>query len=288
MTHGHLLRTIARHWLEDQNTAREISKILRPKEKELKVRRSSIRPKNRRRLRQFDERRSMEALMTLPMRTLRRIGKIERPSCSDAVKVRHALVLAIAQHAPVRIRSLAELEIGENILDYGKGLRRQVRIYLPEDKTKNARPYEAPLPKHIYPLLDAWLTTYRPRLCPHPSSYLFPNSKGALMHGDGLGRSACSFLEQDSGIKMNMHLFRHLTAKVILEHDPNAMEVVRQILGHSSTRTTERAYAELKTDPAFAKLDATYKALAGDPKRKGRPFRPTRGGKSAAPARTSQ
>jgi integrase len=45
------------------------------------------------------------------------------------------------------------------------------------------------------------------------------------------------------GIKITPHQFRHLAAKIHLNANPGAYEVVRQFLGHGDIRTTTRSYA---------------------------------------------
>jgi integrase len=42
---------------------------------------------------------------------------------------------------------------------------------------------------------------------------------------------------------MTPHQFRHLAAKVHLDSHPGSYEVVRQLLGHKSLRTTTSFYA---------------------------------------------
>ena len=64
-----------------------------------------------------------------------------------------------------------------------------------------------------------------------------------------------NFLKKETGLEMHLHLFRHLAAKLYLDVNPQGIELVSQLLGHSSTRTTLKAYAELKTDPAFHNLE---------------------------------
>jgi integrase len=45
------------------------------------------------------------------------------------------------------------------------------------------------------------------------------------------------------GVKITPHQFRHLGAKLALDANPGAYELVRQLLGHRSLKTTTRFYA---------------------------------------------
>jgi len=273
LNHAWLLRTVARFWLDDEAAALAIAKLIAPLNKELAPIRASMRPKNRERLRQFDLDENMVAMIDLPARTLRRIQKKPEPTYRDAVAVMHALMIALLTHAPIRSSNLVELEMGAHLLDMGKGARRMLRIHLPEAITKTHRTYDAPLPHHLIPLLDAWVTIYRRRICSAPNVYLFPGPRGTLRSRDSVAAELSRFVKRETGLTVHLHLFRHLAAKIILDQDANAIEVVRQLLGHTTTRITERAYAELRTDPAFQTLDAALQRLSAPTPRRNRPSR---------------
>jgi integrase len=47
---------------------------------------------------------------------------------------------------------------------------------------------------------------------------------------------------EHTGLAWNPHLFRHLSAKLILDDNPGAYEIVRRVLGHRSIETTTSFY----------------------------------------------
>jgi integrase len=49
------------------------------------------------------------------------------------------------------------------------------------------------------------------------------------------------------GVKLTPHQFRHLAAKIILDANPGAYELVRQLLGHKNLKTTTNFYAGIDT-----------------------------------------
>ena len=48
-------------------------------------------------------------------------------------------------------------------------------------------------------------------------------------------------------MKITPHQFRHLAAKIALDANPGAYELVRQLLGHKNLRTTTNNYAGIDT-----------------------------------------
>jgi integrase len=259
ITEGHYntlwaLRTVALYWVKDEAAAKAL-RILMANIAKRPGRVRGMTAKNRERLRQFDLPQNLEALVALPMRALRSVQKRPGVSHVHAVRVMHALQVGILLAAPIRSKNLFQLKIGENLIDLGRGARRSVRIHLPKETTKTYRDYEAPLPPRLLPLLDEWMSVYRPRICPSPSAYLFPNASGQPRSRGAAAIKLTRFIERETGLKVNPHLFRHIAAKVQLEYDSNGIEVVRQLLGHTSTKTTLAVYAELQTDPAFHRQD---------------------------------
>lgn len=255
LTIAWMLRTVAKHWVKDERQAALIRGLIHNVTMDMPNRPSGLRPKNRKRLYQFDVRENVDALVELPFKMLKRAASAPNPSHRDCVQVMYGLMVGMLMFVPIRSKNLMQLELGEHLIDIGKGRHRTVRIHLPAHIVKNYRDYEGPLPPHLYPVLDVWLAKYRPAICAGQSTYLFPNARGELRNRDGLSQKLTRFLKKETGLEMHLHLFRHLAAKMCLDHDPNCIEMVSQLLGHTSTRTTLRAYAELKVDPAFQHLE---------------------------------
>lgn len=266
-----LMRTIAKYWLEDEAKAADLKQLIGNMSAHRgRHRAGGITPKNRERLRQFDVPSNLDALVHLPMKVLRKAKQSPTAGYRAAVRVMYALQVGILTFAPIRLKNLTSLELGYNLIDLGKGSKRTVRLHLPSDQIKTRRDYDAPLPPHLFPLLDAWLTIFRPRVCGHPSQYLFPNPRGDIRNREALSDKLSRFIKREVGLKVNTHLFRHIAAKTYLDHDPSGIEVVRQLLGHTSTRTTLRVYAELQVDPAFKRFEQAVLELGAKPARKTR------------------
>jgi len=126
------------------------------------------------------------------------------------------------------------------------------------------------------------LKLYRDRFLPvarklagaHPDNpHLFP---GACTTAKGrVYESGCGFvtpskantrfrqhLKRWCGVDLNMHVMRHLAAKVILDEDPSAMALVQVMLGHLCITTTESYYAEVSKIIAQRRWQALLSAGA--------------------------
>lgn len=51
-----------------------------------------------------------------------------------------------------------------------------------------------------------------------------------------------TYLRKRAGIEITPHQFRHLAAKNILDAEPGAFEIARQLLGHKNLKTTVDSY----------------------------------------------
>jgi integrase len=63
---------------------------------------------------------------------------------------------------------------------------------------------------------------------------------------------------------MHPHLFRHVAAKLFLDAQPGAYEVVRRVLGHRSIETTTGFYTGLETAASVRHFDRTILRLRGE------------------------
>ena len=65
------------------------------------------------------------------------------------------------------------------------------------------------------------------------------------------------------GVRITPHQFRHIAAKIHLDANPGAYELVRQLLGHKDLKTTTKFYAGIDTrraGRAHAQLVARLRA----------------------------
>ena len=126
-------------------------------------------------------------------------------------------------------------------------------------------------------MIDRQLATRSPRLCPPATPWLFPRRDGSgPMHDDGLSKRIRTRIRRETGLAVNAHLFRHLSAKLLLDANPGGYEAVRHLLGHARLSSTLNVYTGLEAargDAALrpghrsgeAAMTATRPALGGWP-----------------------
>jgi integrase len=219
--------------------------------------RNGLTPRNRSRLRQFDIEANVDAILSLPAQTIGKVQRHDRGGNIDAVGVMLALSVQILTCAPMRLRNLTGLRLDRHIKTVRRRGQRSVSICIPAEETKTNKEFEVVLSAETARLLTLYVDSYRGRIAGGAGPYLFPGRGGARRADTRFGASISKFIWRETGLQMNPHLFRHFAAMIYLRLHPDGIEVVRQLLGHTSTRTTLKAYADPKSDFAFQAWDET-------------------------------
>jgi integrase len=254
-----LLCTVARHWVKDRDHAEALRVIAG----RYKLKPKGMTDRNRSRLRQFDHKPNQDALLHLPATVMSQAKRKPVGTPAEARRYMLALAVELLIIAPMRVGNLTGLEPARHILELGRGRQRTRHIYIPKSETKTDTAFEVKLPDSCCALLDEYLKTYRARVCPTSSPYLFPSSGGGRRNTIAFSKAITGFVEKETGIKMHAHLFRQLAGKFYLDAHPTDIETVRQILGHRSTATTARYYVEQRQAQAFGRYDETLADLRG-------------------------
>jgi integrase len=250
--HALLLKTIARHWIKAPPAQVEVlSAICR----RLAPKHTGMTDKNRERLLQFDSPANIRTLINLSSRVLREVRHADSGGRRDALRVMFALAVELLVAAPLRIDNLTGLEIDRHFKRVRSGATSTVHLIIPAAETKNGAPYEKALPREAATTLAGYLDLYHRRLSAGPSQWLFPNDDGMRRSTTSFATMLCRFVLRETGIRMNAHLFRHLAAKPHLGAHPEDIETARLTLGHKSSATTRRFYAEMKSAAAFRRYD---------------------------------
>ena len=249
-----LLKTIARHHLrqpvETVDQLRQLCKALKPTS-------DGFTEKNRRCLRQFADLRKLQSLLTLPERVIAQVARHHELRRRDAVRVALAIATGILINVPLRAANLAGLRLDQHLHLVGD----RTFLSIPSEETKNAVSIEAELSPGLALQLHTYVERYRPMLVKTHTPWLFPGEHGGRRPSGGFGHQISDFIAREVGLVMTPHQFRHLAAKLYLDHHSGGLETVRRLLGHKSLETTMRFYRELESILAGKRYSALLDEL---------------------------
>ena len=210
--------------------------------------RKGLTDKNRARLRPLNDEETLERLLLLPERLFERAetGPGDGRGHQACLLRETALAIVILLYCPVRIGNLASIHLRRHLQRPGDG---RVFLCFPANEVKNGQPLEAELPVVLVEMVDRHLATRSPALCPAQTPWLFPKRAGDVSMRPGqLSRAVFRTIRKETGLEMNVHLFRHLAAMIWLQAHPGAYEAVRRLLGHARLSRTLDVYAGFETD----------------------------------------
>uniref|UniRef100_UPI0028AFDF66 tyrosine-type recombinase/integrase n=1 Tax=Sphingobium yanoikuyae TaxID=13690 RepID=UPI0028AFDF66 len=159
-----------------------------------------------------------------------------------ATRMRDGLLVAILASCPVRIANLTAIEIGRHLLFD----RDRYRLFFTEEETKTAHPYQAELSPALSPYIDIWLRNHRRRLLAlgdgAGTDRLWIDRWGKAM-GDHAIREQIEKRTRDAfGRHIWPHLARSIAATSIVDHAPDMVALVPDLLGHSIQQTAHKHY----------------------------------------------
>jgi integrase len=164
------------------------------------------------------------------------------PTYRTLAKAHAALAIAILTYMPIRLDNLLMLKFDTHLFIHTRpGTKSTLELSNGEVKNDIDLAFEIP------PQVAKMLAEYRERIAPkiigeRPTS-LFINIDRTPKAEKALGTLITNYVRRRAGITLTPHQFRHLSAKVLLDHQPGGFETVRQLLGHKNLQTTVFAYA---------------------------------------------
>lgn len=255
---AHCLRMIARHVVKLEG--RPLNDVETLLGKLIKPRRIGMTTGNRDRLRVLQDEQTLARLYQLPNRLWQR-ARSTAISYKALLTSEEAIAIELLIYCPIRRKNLTELHLERDFLKPGNG---RVFLQLGETRTKNGRVQSFELPPDLSFWIDTHIKERAGLLCPATSPFLFPKRDGsAPMGGQQLGKRISARIRKELGIDVHPHLFRHLSAMVLLREQPGHYELVRRILGHAETSTTYNSYVALEADQATRQLAAAITRSRG-------------------------
>ena len=256
---GDCLRGIARHYVhvpdETHDAMEAICKRLRPPRNE------GLKPKNRERLRQFDDPANVERLLQYPRHEAERGRKHKNPYRA-AKCFERAVAVSVLLATGLRIKNLRTIN-RETDLSRADG---RCFLSIPGDRVKNGMDLDYELPPETDTLLREYVRDYRPRFPGAEGPYLFPGRDGGPRPNSTMANDIKTSLYKRAGLTMNPHLFRHAIAKIVIERDPGLAFAISRHLGHKNINTTMQAYLGTEGRAAARSIDRVLKQAMVNPR----------------------
>jgi integrase len=246
---------IAKHWCKLKGEQLDRLALLK---RNLAYRLKGMTSKNRERLRQFTDRRNIEALIFLPQKIHGAVRRNSDTNIADALDMQVAVAVEMLLMMPVRRGNVVRLRFGpEGHIRSRQDRHGTTHIVINGSDVKNKVDLEYPLPRESSDLLEIYIKRFRPILAKSPSYWVIPG-EGPSGHKalDQFSRQFKKTVRKWTGLDVNIHLMRHIGAKLYLDANPGAYEVVRRVLGHKSLSTTVNNYTGLEIEAAVRHFDA--------------------------------
>jgi integrase len=246
-----LLCTVARWWCGVPKKQLEALSKLR-EEMRPRTGLNEMAPSNRKMLRQFNDRDLALRLLMLPDAIYEQYRHREGFSKKETHRIERAAMVAFAIATAVRPKNHASTRIGMHLLERNG----RYHVHYPAAEVKNKVELEFVLPENTMKILRFYIAKVRPLLIKGDSAYLWPGHNGKPKGAGYVGTLIGDFTEQEVGVRVTGHRFRHVAGYLYLLDNPNGYEVIRLLLGHKSLKTTMTYYASLEAREGYKRYDA--------------------------------
>ncbi len=210
-------------------------------------------------LRQFTSDDNLRLILELPDRLMQEARRGDHGLYKATVAAQMAVAIEILLSAPMYPADVAKLQILRN-LKYLDGPRGNLYIAISGEQSAKGRELTFVLTRHGTELVTEYMLKFLPRSAQDAAPWLFPGEAGSHKNVAFFRNQITRTIYSHTGLKLTPFQFRHLAAMIILDRDPYAHEVVRQLLGHAHLQHTLSIYGVLDTQNAIARFD---KLLAG-------------------------
>jgi integrase len=234
---------IAKEWVRVPNESLAALKATRHRLGALPI---GLTEKNKDLLRQFNDKGLLRRLVNLPDRLWRHAADELKASRRQFIDLQNALAIDILLVAPLRMRNLTALNFDAQIR-WPQGQGKPAILVFKSEETKNNVPLEFELPDMLSDRLHVYRNKIAPTVIGRRPDHLFLTWRGKPRTQAAIAIAIEKTVLKYVGVRLTPHQFRHLAAKIILDANPGAYELVRELMGHKNMQTTTNFYAGIDT-----------------------------------------
>lgn len=217
--------------------------------------------RNIEKLEQFNAPNLVEEFLLMPFRIFDEVSRKKVVTVKDATQMMAAVGMELLLTTMVRRKNLAQADLKMNFWPAKPRADGTWTFRVKAKDVKNHKDLDFKLGKETTRLIEFYLKTCRPLLLKHPATVLFLRTDGTPKGSTMMADLIVNTVRKRLGLDVNVHLFRHIGAMLFLDKHPGGLEVVRVMLGHGNTKTTEKFYARLKATKA---IDLFTRAVLGE------------------------
>lgn len=247
----------ARDWAGvDDDTLKELREVLH----RLGPQRLGVSPKSRAALRQFISDDNQRLIFNLPDKIMREVTQNDSGTRIAAVTAQKAVAIELLLAAPMRIGNLVALRTDRH-LHRRDGPAGPIYITLPAEEVRGGQETTFVLSRHATDITQLYLERFHPRLAGVDCPWLFPGETGAHKHVNLLSTQIRRTVFDYTGLRLTPSQFRHLAAKLLIDSEPGAYELVRLLLGHKRLHTSLWTYRSIKMAEGMDRYDRILNKL---------------------------
>ena len=241
-------------------SARTISVIINGREIERRMKRKGLTAKNKERLSQFNKTNVLEEFGNFPRITFdnleterkKRRGEV---TSTMAYRFQEAIAVMLLFIRPLRREDLVSLHLKDDFSEkpLSNGYVSKFEFFT----RKTGAPVVLTLKSEANRYLKLYLKYYLPIIAKGISTdWLFPGQDcRAPVDPSNFSNRVTRAIKRHVGVKMNMHLFRHLMATLLIKEDERNISLVTETLCHSSEMTARLAYHDGPGEQAMIRKD---------------------------------
>jgi integrase/recombinase XerD len=158
-----------------------------------------------------------------------------------AARYQTETMIAMLALMPLRSSTFRRLELGKSV-HVGVDA---IEITAPGETMKMGQPWDAQVPDMLLPLLRKYITEVRPWLLERLGknhNFLWVTNKGDPFTNGYIGVRIAVAMVEASGVRVSPHLFRDAAATTLARKSPQSARLIKPVLAHSCTETSEDYY----------------------------------------------
>jgi integrase len=248
------LRIVCKHLGIWSAALNDILRVGKPKK------RARMTKKRELRMQQLDDPDNEARLLHLPRRLMveARALMAQAQRREAALLAGTAVAIAIELRCPMRIKNLAGLRMGVDIIKLDSRSTVWTHFRIDERDVKNDVPLDWPINPDLASLMDVYVNEFRVHLNHCESTFLFPHRdcadrpRLAITLGQAMSREIHRFI----GIDLSPHDFRAFAGVHLLKTGSGSTEDLQHILGHKTPATALSYYTSFRPKWAAERYNA--------------------------------